>query len=705
MTQALTNKKPPYLLMYIVTLVYLVVTAFFEEGVAYFDPVYTTLMSSTEFYLTFSLCVVLFLTVIYIAKHYFGIRINWVFFSLVVLLFLIDVVAILSFPEWTVLIGVYHVTTPLRLRYITFWLAACMAFYVFFAIMPKSVETIRSWNFYFIGAIAISVSACVYSYVHEWNKYVSFFDPNLLLRLYDAPVSFTNNRNTYGTLLLIGLLCSFYLFSNTRKRFYFIFGIFFFLNAIMTFSKTCIICSFLFIFLFSVYEIVTTFKSHPITRSIYAFLLMAVIVFAFLINPLGLAKVGLFNKISIYISNFFDTSGGWSIDSLGMRSSIWSIILVDSFKNPIRFLFGMGNWNFSWYLGFAINGSYSYIESAHSGLLDVIGRLGFFGFIFYASLFGYFLFLFASASKRNKGASYVALFMWACTLIHGLFEDTNFLNMQAKDMMLLFMSYIPVLPSSAVSKGSEKEMRWEYEYSCSAQTCRIAPLGCSGWAKIVSVSLTLSTEIVIGLSRYFSIWRNVSVFDSAFFQLQMALIVFFVPPIVYSSLNHRNEGDKIKFWTFLSLGFLWFLSDIVLSVFVQNLISLLTLLAFGIIVMVLSFAGIDKKGIKTFFVSHLIMLVIDVVLILISKIVVNCCMVTDEIYQPYAAMCLVILDFITTFLIIVASPLHKFLIGEFDSSWWRVEDTYRFISYRYRVKYEIRLMKATQRKPILRCQK
>jgi hypothetical protein len=461
MTQVISNKKPPYLLMMVATVLYLGVTTFFEEGITSLDSIYSALMTTTEFYLTFALCAILFLLVLFIAKRHFGIGINWPFFLLCLVLFLTDVIGVCLFPELTVLCGVYHMTTTLRLRYIAFWLAACMAFYVFFAIMPKTVKSSNDWNVVYWGGIIVALSSCLYSYVKEWFIYSSILNPAQALDPYYSPRSFTNNRNTYASLLLIGIFASFYLFTRTRKWWYFAIGVFLGVNVILTLSKTAIMCAIVFLFIFVIYDCVKTVKTNPFLSSLILILVAFFFIFPFLVRPLGLAeKYDVLAKIDSYVRNITDLHDIHGFSSLMDRSNIWSTILTFSFSDLTKTLFGIGDWNFSWYLGFLMGGNGAYIESAHSGFFDVLGRLGLIGVAFYLVLLGYFVCGIVDNYKHKRNGSTVLVAIWVCSLIHGLFEDTNFLNMQTKPMILLFMAYMPMLTNWYFDEHPEKEDKW-----------------------------------------------------------------------------------------------------------------------------------------------------------------------------------------------------------------------------------------------------
>jgi hypothetical protein len=53
--------------------------AFFEEGVAFFDPVYTTIMSDLEYYLSLIAVLLSVGIFLFLAHRYYVIKINWVF--------------------------------------------------------------------------------------------------------------------------------------------------------------------------------------------------------------------------------------------------------------------------------------------------------------------------------------------------------------------------------------------------------------------------------------------------------------------------------------------------------------------------------------------------------------------------------------------------------------------------------------------------
>ena len=421
--------------MGIVTILYLVVTAFFEEGVAFFDPIYTTIMSGTEFYLTFAVSVILSLAVFYLAGHFFKIKINWIFLVLIVVLFLIDVVALVIFPEYSVDGGFYHLTNDRRFRYIAFWIAACLAFYVMLAIMPKTVVNNRQWNIYFFGGMVIGVTACIYSYIVEALTYSALLSYSEASTVSVNLDSFTNNPNTFGTLVFIGMVSSFFLVVNTRRWWYAVAGYFLLANQFLIQSRTALAISIFFAIFYFIWNLVVTFKSHIVWSFIKIAFGLSVVVFLFLIKPTGLgAQIPLLGNISKLVSFDYDLTDPGTSSTFYSRVELWSTLFTAMNVSPLRIIFGVGDWNFSWYLGSLTNGAGSVIQSSHNGLFDVFGRHGILGVLLYMALLAYFIVCYVKCRKAKLYSTTLSLALFISVILHGLFEDTNFMNMQSKDM-------------------------------------------------------------------------------------------------------------------------------------------------------------------------------------------------------------------------------------------------------------------------------
>jgi len=707
MVTAVEVKRSPNLLMTIVTMIYLVVTAFFEEGVAFFDPVYTTLMSPAEFYLTFAGCVVLSLPIFYLARRYFKIKVNWVFLSLIAVLFLIDVVAILAFPEFSVGDGVYQLTTYLRLRYITFWAAACLAFYVMLAIMPKTAINNRQWNLYFIGGLVIGVSACIYSYIVEAPQYAFLFREPDNTPIVVTLLSFTNNPNTFGTLVFIGMVSSFFLVVNTRRWWYAVAGYFLLANQFFIQSRTSLLISVLFAVFYFVWNLVVTFKSHIVWSIIKIVFGVSVVVFLFLIKPTGLGTdVSFLGNISKLVSFDYDLTNPSTSSTFYSRVDLWSKLFASMFSSPVRILFGVGDWNFSWYFGFLVRGSVPSIQSAHNGLFDVFGRHGIFGVLLYVALIASFVVYYVKCRKAKLYSTTLSLALFICVLLHGLFEDTNFMNMQAKDMMLLFMTFMPLMTNCVLLKNPERVKRQNVERSDAViYRARFQIKEPLRKTQLLLLFASPLPAIFIGLSSFFAHFNGLSSFANPFFLIQVGAIFLCAPFVFHFLVGDFQAGNKRRFVAFLSLLVTLFVIDIILSVLMPaSLSSMLALVVSWLALNVASLWLGSKDGRKSLFLSYALYFFVVVILAGLSLTVTQVLLIPSAIYQPYAAMVLIALDFVVPFFLALASPLSSWFFVPYEVGGVWLETHYeRFLSL-HDVKYELRLLKATKRKVPLRDQ-
>lgn len=575
-----------------------------------------------------------------------------------------------------------------------------MAFYVFFNIMPKTVAFVGQWNFYFVGGLFIGLCGIVYSYFHDFTVYQQIFSSQTSTVAQEI-TSFTNNKNTFGTLLLISVCCSEYLYYSTRKYVFKYLTIFVLIHLLLCGSKSSLFCALLLLVYDFIKDIFLGFKAANRKAIIFTCVSLAILVFL-AIFAFSFQNSFPFIKKSLYwASELFSAS---TLDSLSGRVAYWETCITVWTSSPLSFLFGIGDWNFSWYFGFYYSAGPAYIESAHSGFFDIACRLGLFGLIVWLLLLVYFVVCLAK-NKRDKIANFdIQLLLFLVVILHGLFEDTNFLNMQAKDMMLLFVVFMPVLTNCRLSKTSKGD-EWVDEYSSGVSYFVNHPFSPIKNMDLCCFAGLPICGIAIGLSRFFSTWNNLLVFENVCFQIQISLIFVFLPLMVYALSLRKQQNKGFIFSIQFSFVLLWVLGCLVVSSFSRGLVASLILLCSGVLITFFGFFNLRGKKLKSCFASWATYLLIEVVLIATSQLVTAIFLIPDRIYQPYASMCLIIFDFIFPFLLIIASPLHKIFAISLDNSWHHVEDSYRFIVYRCQVKREISLMQAVQRKPVLRNQK
>jgi O-antigen ligase len=257
-----------------------------------------------------------------------------------------------------------------------------------FVIMPKSVLSINQWSPYFWLGTVIALSATIYSYLKESSLYIDILSSGTIS---SQIVSYTNNRNTYGTLLLVGIICSCFYAVFANKKWFLLISFYFWFNLVLVGSKSAFFCSTFFLLAFIVWEIVKNFRGHPVKSSFSIPVLLSFVVFMISVSFFGSkSNVVFLQNLSLYLTKNFGFVGASSTSSISTRFSIWQRLLQILGSSPTFLTFGVGDWNLSWLLGFNIYSGETIIGSAHSGFADVLGRFGIFGLILYLGLISWF---------------------------------------------------------------------------------------------------------------------------------------------------------------------------------------------------------------------------------------------------------------------------------------------------------------------------
>jgi len=174
--------KHVYVLTGIAVLFMFTIGAFFSQGIAFFDPVYTTIMSDFEYTLSLIAVILSVSCFLLLVHRYYSIKINWVFFSIAVTLTLCNAIAMLAFPSMYTTTGMdthyntypitYFVTDSERVRSIVTFAVTCLYLYIVFAIVPKVLRNSRQLTIYFYGAVILVVVAIVWSFIYERHLHV-----------------------------------------------------------------------------------------------------------------------------------------------------------------------------------------------------------------------------------------------------------------------------------------------------------------------------------------------------------------------------------------------------------------------------------------------------------------------------------------------------------------------------------------------------
>jgi hypothetical protein len=578
------TKTIPYLFVFLTLIAYLAVTAFLEEEIAFFDPIYTSLMNDWEYFLTLACSLLLGVFMVYLSIKLFKVKPNYVFIFIGIFLLVIDAVAIFSFPSGHFISPndssiVYTLTTMERIRHFASWFASLLAIYILLVITPKITIGSKAWDIVFFGLIAFSLVAIVHSYITEYDLYQKILDPSIGFQNSYAPISFTNNRNTFGFVLLLGIMSCAYLHSVRHWWWTFFISLFLFANEFFIMSKTVIICSILFYFLYLLWLYVSTLKKHPVRNNIT--LISSIVLFLSIalcsnaeINPF-------FASINKFIGRVYFEMNDVGHATFGARIEIWKTIygFMTSNGNTILW-FGVGDHNLEQLLNVVIaEGHPGPLFYAHSAFFDIFGRLGICGVVIYIALLAYgFVIIFRCIKNKQKG-SWISLFMFITLIIQGISETTSFLNMNSKSVIILVMCYVPALTNMyRLKHGSEAMTLDTNRIKNDWSTSNVTYFACS--------ITTLLCGFAIGIVPLLSKIYGTTLLNS--YQLISLLVIpLLVPLFMFQSISKIKQSNKQDGIISLAVTCLYLACSTILPIFINSIYLPIALFVFGIVLLVI----------------------------------------------------------------------------------------------------------------------
>jgi hypothetical protein len=552
------QKPKYYLLMGILIPLYLVLVGFCEEAIAIFDPTGTVLMSDSEVFCSAGLALIVALFILYVAHSRMKVLPNWGFFVFFLIFVILDAVAIFSFPDhllyywWS---STYYLGDLTRWRYFIQWIVVCVTLYLFFAIFPKTVVTSRYWNLFALGCVLLTAAAIIYSYIAEYSIYWDLLRNPGELENEAYPQSFAWNRNNYGLVLFVGMACSFYLYARNWRWYYPLIGFFYFLNQFFVMSKTCLLCSLVFLGLYLVWLYFESVRKHPkrnnIILGILFFLILAIVLFIStgLIEDFYEAN-RLYQEVKLVFENI-------DLGSLEFRKPIWDTIKMIMDTSWITRLCGVGDYNSKFFLNWYYFKGISFdMFSAHSGYFDVWLRFGWIGLALYGGLLVFIFYYILRGILAHRSYAYVSLFFFACMLLHAGTEDTNFLDATTKPLLLYAVIVEPVLTDGYQARVSNNNRFLESGYLSPRKTWAPAEITGISSAQLLSLAILPLATALFGFYRFFVTWFP-SLFVYHWYDAAGGVILLFILPILLAKgIEAFKNKQKWQPYVLFAIAFL-----------------------------------------------------------------------------------------------------------------------------------------------------
>lgn len=260
--------------------------------------------------------------------------------------------------------------------------------------------------------ITFGLFLCLYTYVFEYKEIINTFTKDYGWN-YDVKSIFTS-KTSYGfCLFAISTYAIVYALTN-KKYYYYIFPVFFLINAFISRSKTTILCLLILLLGVLIYYIITSWNKYKKTWIVVLSILLGLGVIGLL---LVLLKVGPFAILNKFLNDVIIHDGVVVTQDRISRSSN----VLNAINNPFNIIFGCGERTTNYIIAPAkISGDEVYITNYATG--------GIIKSVLYFVLIGYIIYKYIKSDlpKSTKFMQFVILFAF---LVAGIFEFDSLIGL------------------------------------------------------------------------------------------------------------------------------------------------------------------------------------------------------------------------------------------------------------------------------------
>lgn len=452
------SKKPVYIFFLLFFGLYLLLSFFAAEAVNIFQDGHGIFMNDVEAFMVNTMTIVMGVTLIAFAKRFFRVKNNYFIILVLLLLFLSNAYALFSFPNSYVLGNglTYELDWSKRFRYAYAFLNTVIAVYSMVVIGPQCKLTKHGWNYAYLFLSAVVLASIIYSYIVEADAYKLLFDG---ASCWTGVSSFAQNKNTYGALLLFGIMAELYLLFLDKKWWWHLPVIVFYsANEFLSFCKTSIVCMSLLYLILMIYWFANSLiKGHHVQSTTIVFLLYIALLSAFsyfVFHGDEIFGSGFLSSVCRTIRDAIVSPEGSTLEA---REVIWKAVINELKRDPSYLLFGFGETNFSFVIGFTDDfwGNMTFFY-AHNTFLEVWGRGGLIRLGCYViALLALLILIIVHLFKKKNGTAWLLLFFYAIFFFQSSVESEFLFGNDMKSTILNFLIVMPAMSLHYEKRTSE----------------------------------------------------------------------------------------------------------------------------------------------------------------------------------------------------------------------------------------------------------
>ncbi len=246
--------------------------------------------------------------------------------------------------------------------------------------------------------------------------------------------SFFANRNQFAFFLYISIISTFFVLEKLNKKNCKFILVIFFINLVLTMSRTGILVVLIFAFLMFL-------CSNKVSKNSKIFIVLSfVVISAVVLIAIILFFPEVWNKLN---SMFFRIE---HVKNLSGRTDIWNVGINLLIQNPINFLFGVGRFYSTSLLHFETKT----FTQFHNIYLDILLTSGLIGLVYFSFIY-YNVIRKIIKSNLSKKLKRMYICMYITYGIYILFESCGRFSVGASDTLcLIFFITIPLLHSNSI---------------------------------------------------------------------------------------------------------------------------------------------------------------------------------------------------------------------------------------------------------------
>lgn len=403
----------------------------------------------------------MFLTYQFVNRRQNHVKTNWLVFSFLAVFTILGVIAIWShsseFSFYSKLRGTTYtleITNQRKLYYTGQFILFITFLYVTITVFFKAIVRLKSLNWLVISIIIFAYVAIIVSLFIDFKSYELFFDLNAPIEDIPSIKSFFFNENAFGHCLLCGIFaCMGINIKRNNALVYttiFIFYTFLFFTtcAAAIFIATVVVPFYLFMKLGIT---ISRDKAAGVSLIVLYILLACLLTTLLIIGEISdylpfFSRVCRFNHEFILSKDFFGISG---------RSNVWNMAVSISSSNTRTLWIGTG---FGIFREIFVSVP-DFVNSAHNGLLEILGNYGVIGLVFYGLLLTYGMVICLKLITNGHGEQgAVYLIVGLSIVAYGFAESSYFFQNNMSGMIQTVLVFMPPIALWKRIKHPERDM-------------------------------------------------------------------------------------------------------------------------------------------------------------------------------------------------------------------------------------------------------